>query len=125
MNITLNIGLAVSDNYLPEGVAEMKLQYKHIKDVLEEDFGKPLCIRMAQSATEDTVVVQYTDVEYVLYRLYSLAQELKQDCIAYTMQDDDDTVLGGALVGAYAHAWNYGIFVEDYFIPADINLMTV
>ena len=122
MNITLNIGINVSQNYLPDGVAEMKLKYTHVKDLLEEDFGKPLCIRMAQSATEDTIVVQYTDVEYVLYRLHSLAQDLQQDCIAYTMQDDDGTVLGGALVGTYAHACNYGIFDEVLFIPADIKL---
>ena len=117
MNITLNIGLEVSNNYLPEGVAGMQLQYKHVKEVLEKALGKPMQILVAQSATEQTVVVQYKRVEPVLYRLESLAHELKQDCIAYTIQDDDANVLGGALVGKYAHEWNFGIFNEEYFLP--------
>ena len=33
MNITLNVGLAVSNNYLPDGVAGMQLQYKHVKTI--------------------------------------------------------------------------------------------
>ena len=123
MKITLNIGLNVSQNYLPEGVAEMKLKYKYVKDLLEEDFGKPLCIRMAQSATEDTIVVQYNNnVEAVLWKLTLLAHELKQDCIAYTMQDDDGVMLGGALVGRYSHEWNYGIFNEVFFINDAVPL---
>ena len=74
MNITLNIGLEVSKNYLPEGVEPMHLQgvgqvqwqYHYVKEHLQKAFGKPSCIRMAQSATEKTVVVvQYTDVQAV------------------------------------------------------------
>ena len=122
MNITLNIGLEVSNNYLPEGVAGMQLQYKHVKNCLEKCFGNPSCIGIARSATEKTVVVQYTDVQAVLSELYRLAHELGQDCIAYSIQDDDGVVLGGALVGAYAHEWNYGVFNESYFIPATIKL---
>ena len=122
MNITLNIGLNVSQNYLPEGVAEMKLKYKYVKDFLEAHFGKPSCIRMAQSATEDTIVVQYNNVEAVLQELYLIAQDLGQDCIAYAVQDDNGVMLGGALVGKYAHEWNHGLFNEDYFINATIPL---
>ena len=122
MNITLNIGLEVSNNYLPEGVAGMQLQYEYVKEQLEKALGKPMQILVAQSATEQTVVVQYKRVEPVLYRLASLAHELQQDCIAYQVQSDDGTVLGGALVGKYAHEWNYGIFSEDYFIPASLKL---
>ena len=122
MNITLNIGLEVSNNYLPEGVAGMQLQYKHVKEVLEKAFGKPSCIGIARSATEKTVVVQYTDVRAVLCELASLANELGQDCIAYQVQSEDGDVLGGALVGKYAHEWNHGIFNEEYFIPASIKL---
>ena len=121
MNITLNIGLNVSNNYLPEGVAGMELQYRHVKNCLEKAFGKPSCIGIARSATEKTVVAQYTDVQAVLGKLYLLAHDLGQDCIAYSIQDDGN-VLGGALVGAYAHEWNYGVFNEDYFIPATIKL---
>ena len=121
MNITLNIGLNVSNKYLPEGVAKMELQYRHVRNWLEKAFGKPSCIGIARSATEKTVVVQYTDVQAVLGKLYLLAHELGQDCIAYSIQDDGN-VLGGALVGAYAHEWNYGVFDEDYFIPATIKL---
>ena len=121
MYITLNIGLEVSNRYLPEGVAGMQLQYKHVKNCLEQAFGKPSCIGSARSATEKTVVAQYTDVQAVLGKLYLLAHELGQDCIAYSIQDDGN-VLGGALVGAYAHEWNYGVFNEDYFIPATIKL---
>ena len=121
MNITLNIGLEVSNNYLPEGVAGMQLQYRHVKEVLEKAFGKPSCIGIARSNTEKTVVVQYTDVQAVLSKLYLLAHDLGQDCIAYTIQDDDN-VLGGALVGKYAHEWNYGIWNEEYFIPATLKL---
>ena len=117
MNITLNIGLEVSNNYLPEGVAGMQLKYEYVQEQLEKALGKPICIGMAQSATEQTVVVQYKRVEPVLYRLASLAHELQQDCIAYTIQDDDGNVLGGALVGKYAHEWNYGLFDAAYFIP--------
>ena len=122
MNITLNIGLNVSNKYLPEGVAKMELQYRHVRNWLEKAFGKPSCIGIARSATEKTVVVQYDAVEAVLGKLYLLAHDLGQDCIAYTIQDDDGTVLGGALVGEYAHEWNYGVFNEDYFIPATIKL---
>ena len=122
MNITLNIGLEVSNNYLPEGVAGMQLQYKHVKEVLEKAFGKPQCIGMARSATEKTVVAQYEDVQAVLSALYLLAHDLGQDCIAYSIQDDDGNVLGGALVGKYSHKWNYGVFNEEYFIPASLKL---
>ena len=125
MNITLNIGLEVSNNYLPEGAAGMQLQFKHVKNCLEKCFGKPNCIGIARSATEKTVVVQYTnvqDVQELVSNLYLLAHELGQDCIAYSIEDDDGNVLGGALVGKYAHEWNYGVFNEDYFIPATIKL---
>ena len=121
MYITLNIGLEVSNNYLPEGVAGMQLQYKHVKNCLEKCFGKPSCIGIARSATEKTVVAQYEDVREVVSKLYELAHELGQDCIAYTIHADG-VLLGGALVGAYAHEWNYGIFNEEYFIPATIKL---
>ena len=121
MNITLNIGLEVSSNYLPSGVAGMQLQYKHVKEVLEKCFGKPSCIGIARSATEKTVVVQYTEVQAVLRELYQLAHDLGQDCIAYSIQADG-VVLGGALVGEYAHEWNYGMFSTEYFIPATLKL---
>ena len=116
MNITLNIGLEVSKNYLPEGVAGMQLQYEYVEGLLARTLGKPLCIGMAQSATEKTVVVQYKRVEAVLYNLYLLAHELQQDCIAYQVQSEDGIAMGGALVGKYAHEWNYGIFNPAYFI---------
>ena len=123
MQITLNIGLNVSKNYLTEGIEQMEWQYHYVEEHLKKAFGKPSCIRWAQSATENTLVVQYNNnVEGVLCKLTLLAHELKQDCIAYTIQDDDGTVLGGALVGAYAHEWNYGIFNEDYLINATIQL---
>ena len=114
--ITLNIGLDVSKNYLPEGVAGMQLQYEYVKEYLEKVLGKPSYIGWAQSATEKTVAAQYTDVQAVLSKLYLLAHELGQDCIAYSIQDDDGKDFGGALVGKYAHEWNYGIFNEAYFI---------
>ena len=116
MNITLNIGLEVSKNYLPEGVAEMTLQYEHVKGVLDRTLGTPIQIGLAQSDTEKTVVVQYSNVELVLRNLYWIARDLQQDCIAYSVQDDDGVPVGGALVGKYAHEWNYGIFSEAYFI---------
>ena len=122
MNITLNIGFEVSKHYLPEGVAGMQLQYRHVRNWLEKALGKPSCIGVARSATEKTVVVQYTDVQAVLSKLFSLAHELGQDCIAYSIQDDDGNVLGGALVGKHAHEWNYGLFNEEYFIPATSKL---
>ena len=122
MQITLNIGLQVSNNYLPDGVEQMKWKYHYVKEHLQKEFGKPSCIRMAQSATEDTIVVQYNNVEAVLWKLTLLAHELKQDCIAYTIQDDNGVTIGGALVGKYAHAWNYGIFDAEYFINATIPL---
>ena len=124
MNITLNIGLEVAHNYLPLGVAEMQLQYKYVKNCVEKRFGKPSCIGIARSNTEKTVVVQYsvTDVQALLSELYALAHELGQDCIAYSVQDSDGNVLGGALVGKYAHEWNFGCFDAEEFIPATINL---
>ena len=121
MNITLNIGLEVSKHYLPEGVVGMQLQYKYVKEQLEKALGKPSCIGLAQSATEKTVVAQYTDVQAVLRELYQLAHDLGQDCIAYSMQYEGN-VLGGALVGKYAYEWNYGVFNKAYFIPATIKL---
>ena len=123
MNITLNIGLEVSNNYLPEGVAGMQLQYKHVKNHLEKVFGKPGCIGIARSKTEKTVVMQYNNnnVKEVLQELYQLAHDLGQDCIAYAVHADG-VMLGGALVGKYAHEWNYGAFDAEYFIPATIKL---
>ena len=122
MNITLNIGLEVSNNYLPAGVAGMQLQYRHVKEVLEKTLGKPSCIGIARSATEKTVVAQYEDVRAVLSELYLLAHDLGQDCIAYSIQSSEGDVLGGALVGKYAHEWNHGIFDEEDFIPATLKL---
>ena len=116
MNITLNIGLEVSKHYMPEGVEEMKLQYEHVKEYLEITIGAPMQIQLSQSATEKTVVVSYSDAEAVLPKLFSLARELKQDCIAYSVKDNEGNVLGGALVGEYAHEWNYGVFNEEYFL---------
>ena len=114
MNITLNIGLNVSKNYL-SGVVGLQLQYAYVKEYLEKVLGKPNYIGLAQSATEKTVVVEYSNVEFVVQKLFWLANEFKQDCIAYSVQDGAN-VLGGALVGHYAHEWNYGIFNEAYFI---------
>ena len=122
MNITLNIGLNVSNNYLPEGVAGMELQYRHVKNCLEKTLGKASCIGIARSKTEKTVVVQYEDVQAVISKLYTLAHELGQDCIAYQVQSEEGTVLGGALVGKYAHEWNFGVFDEEHFLPATIKL---
>ena len=122
MNITLNIGLEVSNNYLPSGVAGMQLQYKFVKECLEKAFGKPSCMGIARSATEKTVVAQYTEVKEVLSKLYNLAHDLGQDCIAYQVPDGDGNALGGALVGKYAHEWNHGVFNEEYFIPATVSL---
>ena len=114
MSITLNIDLEVSNNYLPDGVAGMQLQYEYVEAHLEKALGKPICIGVALSATERTVVVSYAKAESVLYKLFLLSHELQQDCIAYRIQDGD-AVIGGALVGKHAHEWNYGIFNEEYF----------
>ena len=122
MNITLNIGLQVSEHYTPSGVAEMYLQLEYVKDYLQKALGDSSFIGVSESATERTVVVQYKDAESVLFKLYRLADELQQDCIAYRIQDDDGTVIGGALVGAYAHEWNYGIFNEAYFLQPMFKL---
>ena len=123
MQITLNIGLAVSNNYLPEGVAMMELQYRYVKNHLEKVFGKPSCIGIARSNTEKTVVVQYNtnNIKEVLQELYKLAHDLQQDCIAYAVHADG-VMIGGALVGKYAHEWNNGMFDAEYFIPATIKL---
>ena len=120
MNITLNIGLEVSKNYLPSGVEKMHLQYEYVKQFLEQVLGQPVCIGLSQSDTEKTVVVEYTNVEAVLSKLFWLAHALKQDCIAYSVQYAG-RCLGGALVGEYAHQWNYGIFHEAYFLHADVS----
>ena len=122
MNIILNIGLEVSKNYLPSGVSKMELEYEHIRDYLEQVFGKPMYIGLAQSTTEKTVVVEYADVQSVLQKLFWIAHALQQDCIAYSIQDAAGTVLGGALVGNYAHEWNHGIFNADYFIEPMFKL---
>ena len=116
MYITLNIGLAVSKNYMPEGVAEMKLQYEYVKEYLEKVLGTPAKIELAHSNTEQTVVVQYKNVERTLHTLFDLAAALKQDCIAYAVYDDDATMLGGALMGKFAHEWDFGFFDSQYFI---------
>ena len=119
MLITLNIGLEVSKNYLPSGVEEMHLQYEYIAQFLEQVFGKPFCIGLSQSNTEKTVVVVHSDVEAVVQKLFWLVHEFKQDCIAYSVQYAGHrlgSALAGALVGEYAHEWNYGIFNEAYFI---------
>ena len=116
-SITLNIGLSVSRNYLPEGVADMQLQAEYVKDYLQRAFGRPMQIHLAQSTTEKTVVVQYSNVELVVSKLFLIAHDLSQDCIAYRVQAGDN-VLGGALVGKYAYEWNFGIFNEEYFIES-------
>ena len=119
MNITLNIGLNISKHYTPEGVAEMELNYDYVKDFLKRTLGTPMQIGLARSATEKTIVVQYADADVVLQKLYWLAYELNQDCIAYVVKGNDGTVLGGALVGEYAHEWSHGIFKAEYFIDFD------
>ena len=91
------------------------MQYEYVEAYLEKVLGTPMQIGLAQSATEKTVVVAYSNVEDVLPKLFSLARELKQDYIAYSVQYGYE-VLGGALVGEYAHEWNHGIFNEAYFI---------
>ena len=116
MNITLNIGLNVSRNYLPEGVADMQYQYPYVKDYLFRTLGKPMQIGTARSASEETIIVKYSNVELVLAKLHRLAYELNQDCIAYVVKDNDGIAIGGALVGEYAHEWNHGIFNKDYFM---------
>ena len=125
MNITLNIGLNVSRNYMPDGVAEMQLAYDYAKRYLKQVFGQPICIGMTLSATEKTVVVQYADAEAVLKKLFWLARQFNQDCIAYQIEDASGNVLGGALVGEYAHEWNHGVFDKEYFIPATVMHPTV
>ena len=115
MDITLNIGLEVSKHYLPEGVAGMHLHYKYVEGIVKQTFGKPICIGLTQSSTEKTLVVQYTNVHDVLQKLSWLARELQQDYIAYRIKDGGK-IVGGALIGEYAHEWNYGIFDEEYFI---------
>ena len=119
MDITLNIGLAVSKNYAHERVADM--EYEYVEEYLEKLLGTPMQIGLSQSATEKTVVVSYSDAEAVLKKLFWLAYVLKQDCIAYAVHDGAN-VLGGALVGEYAHEWNYGVFNEAYFLHADVPL---
>ena len=121
MDITLNIGLEVSRNYLPDGVEKMTLQFKYVEDVLKNIIGEPHYLGMAQSLSEKTLVVQYNNVDLALNRLLWLARELKQDCIAYQIKDNGH-VLGGALVGEYAHEWNYGIFDNTYFIEDTFQL---
>ena len=117
MNITLNIGLEVSRNYLPEGIESAQMQYEYVKEYLTWELGIPMQMHLAQSTTEKTIVVQYRNVNRVLSKLFLIAQELNQDCIAYRVQDGDN-ILGGALVGKYAYEWNFGIFNEEYFIEA-------
>lgn len=119
MNITLNIGLEVSKNYLPSGVDAMHLQYDYVTEYLEKVLGTPVYIGLTQSATEKTVVAEYSNVEAVLQKLFWLAQEFKQDCIAYAVHYGG-RCLGGALVGEYAHQWNYGLFNEAYFVHVDV-----
>ena len=121
MNITLNIGLEVSKHYLPDGVEGMHLQYEYVKDYLEQVLGTPIYIGLAQSATEKTVVAQYSNVESVVQKLFWIAHEFKQDCIAYAIHDGG-RCLGGALVGNYAHEWNYGIFDSAYFVEPMFKL---
>lgn len=116
MNITLNVGLNVSKHYTPEGVAGMELNYDYVLDFLERTLGTPMQIGLARSATEKTIVVHYADADVVLQKLYWIAYELNQDCIAYVVKDNNSNIIGGALVGEYAHEWNYGIFHADYFI---------
>ena len=117
MYITLNIGLNASKHYLPEGVEDMHLQAEYVTDYLGKVIGTPLQIGVAKSTTEKTIVVSYSNVEAVLKKLFWIAAALKQDCIAYSIQDGGATI-GGALVGEYAHEWNYGIFNEAYFVQA-------
>ena len=116
MNITLNIGLEVSKKYLPDEVGGMQLAYSYVEEYLNKNLGKPSCISLAQSATEHTVVVQYSNVEDVLPKLFWIAHGLNQDCIAYLIKDDNGLTVGGALVGKFAHEWNLGIFAEEYFV---------
>ena len=123
MSITLNIGLNVSKNYIPSGVAEMELNYDYVKDFLKRTLGTPMQIGLSRSATEKTIVVQYADADVVLQKLYWIAYELNQDCIAYVVKDNNNgNIIGGALVGEYAHEWNYGVFNADYFIDFDFNM---
>ena len=108
--ITLNINLNAS-KHLPEG-AELHLQ--SAEDYIQKSLGEPIFIGVSRGETGRTIVMQYKYVEFVLPRLYSLARDLKLDYIAYSIQEDDDTVLG--VIGEYAHEYN------DEFVVASTNL---
>ena len=113
----LNINLSAS-KHLPEG-AELNLEYA--EEYIQKSLGEPSFIGVVHGETGRTIVVQYKYVDFVQPRLYSLARDLKLDFIAYRIQDGA-TVLGGALVGEYAHEWNYGIFNEVRFIQPMLML---
>ncbi len=117
MIIELNIGLNV------EGASNSDLSRDYratdaIKALLRNPITQNvLGFRRAQSATEDTLVVQLSVSSGVPRRLRAdinaLACQLRQDCIAVY----NSTEFFGELVGPNAAAW--GDFNPDYFIRFD------
>lgn len=111
MNLTLNIGLEVSERFS----VYKKPTPAAIKAELKKAGIKPVQVALKQSATEKTLVIKAETSaarDEIRAKLKGLATRFGQDCLA--VKDDSGN---GSLIGEYAHLW--GEFNDNYFL--DIN----
>lgn len=72
--------------------------------------------RTVQSDNEMTLVVKFeAEARFIIGQVFSLAEELKQDCIAVWIHNDVNGGIG-QLIGRYNYVWSGGYFNPEYFI---------
>ena len=105
MKLTLNIGLD-SDVYGP-------LNHATVLDTVQSAGFAPLRHELAESATEQTLVVEVLYLATAIMswqrELYFLAESLGQDCIAAVTEHGK-----GVLIGPGAYKW--GAFNPEFFL---------
>jgi len=107
MKIDLNIGLAI-------GQQQNALSVAQVDQELAKQGLLPLSFRLAQSGTETTYVVRCQDQsggKTLAPRIWNLAANLQQDCIAAVPLSKAPPFLAGP----FAHKWG-GCFLAAHWI---------
>lgn len=83
---------------------------------IHDDFSADIKWRTVQSHDEMTLVVKFeAEARFIIGQVFSLAEELKQDCIAVWIHNDVNGGIG-QLIGRYNYVWSGGYFNPEYFI---------
>lgn len=83
---------------------------------ISDDFSANIKWRVVQSDSEMTLVIKFeAEARFIIGQVFSLAEELKQDCIAVWIHNDVNGGIG-QLIGRYNYVWSGGYFNPEYFI---------